>query len=82
MKKRLTFLVALLIAAATSFAAPVMPGFKKTLPTTNGNVITAELQGDEFLSCGRLPTASDILYLMMASVLLMPTLILFNTKPA
>ena len=50
MKKRLTFLVALLIAAATSFAAPVMPGFKKTLPTTNGNVITAELQGDEFLS--------------------------------
>ena len=50
MKKRLTFLVALLIAAATSFAAPVMPGFKKTLPTANGNVITAELQGDEFLS--------------------------------
>ena len=50
MKKRLTFLAALLIAVATSFAAPVMPGFKKTLPTTNGNVITAELQGDEFLS--------------------------------
>ena len=50
MKRRLTFLAALLIAAATSFAAPVMPGFKKTLPTANGNVITAELQGDEFLS--------------------------------
>ena len=29
MKRRLTFLAALLIAAATSFAAPVTPGFKK-----------------------------------------------------
>lgn len=50
MKRKLSFLVALFLAAATSFAAPVKPGFKKTLPTVDGNMITAELQGDEFLS--------------------------------
>lgn len=50
MKRKLSFLVALFLAAATSFAAPVKPGFKKTLPTVDGNLITAELQGDEFLS--------------------------------
>lgn len=50
MKRRLTILPALLLAAVSSLAAPVLPGHKKTLPDNDGNIITAEQFGDEFLS--------------------------------
>lgn len=49
-KRRHMLLQAMLITTAVSVASPVLPGHKKTLPTTNGTVITAEQNGDEFLS--------------------------------
>lgn len=49
MRRTSTFLTALLLAA-TSAAAPVQQGFKKTLPTEDGSLVTAELCGDEFMS--------------------------------
>ena len=50
MKRRFTFLPALLLAAASSLASPVMPGNKKLLTLADGTQVTAELFGDEFAS--------------------------------
>ena len=50
MERKHLLLPALLLAAASSLASPVMPGQKKTLPTDDGTMITAERYGDEFLS--------------------------------
>ncbi len=49
MKKQASTLMALFLAAASSIASPVQPGQKKTLPTADGTVITAERFGDEFV---------------------------------
>ena len=49
--KRKTFLLpALLLAAASSFASPAMPGNKKHITLADGTTVVAELMGDEFIS--------------------------------
>ena len=49
--KRKTFLLpALLLAAASSFASPAMPGNKKHITLADGTTVVAELTGDEFVS--------------------------------
>ena len=50
MKKRNTILTALLIAATSSIASPVMPGHKKTITLADGTSLVAEQHGDEFMS--------------------------------
>ena len=50
MKRKLTFLPALLLAAASSLASPVMPGNKKLLTLADGTQVVGELFGDEFAS--------------------------------
>lgn len=46
--KRLLFAMSLLASSAFAWAVPAQPGVKKTLRLANGNVVTAELKGDEF----------------------------------
>lgn len=50
MKRKSIILPALLLAVASSFAAPVMPGHKKTLTLADGTSVTAEQFGDEYMS--------------------------------
>lgn len=50
MKRKFFLLPALLLAAASSMASPVLPGHKKTLTLADGTTVYAEHHGDEFLN--------------------------------
>lgn len=51
MTKKTAFSIpALLLAAASTLASPVMPGNRKTITLDDGTYVTAEQYGDEFLS--------------------------------